>query len=127
VLKGPVCLPARPSARPFADCSPALWALWPCSDCVPALRAQVKPGKKAKFQLGVADPKLGSEIQDQTAAPCVCNEFTGEVIRGIRFHAPRLLKQLEEQDMARAQLGLAHSYSRAKVRMDRRGGGQAGW
>ena len=34
-----------------------------------------------------------------------------------RFHLlePRFLKQLEESNMAKAQLGLAHSYSRAKV------------
>ncbi len=43
------------------------------------LRPQVKEGKKAKFKLGVADPKLGAAIQDETSIPCVCNEFTGEV------------------------------------------------
>ena len=43
------------------------------------LHPQVKAGKKAKFQLGVADPKLGSAIQEDTSLPCVCNEFTGEV------------------------------------------------
>ena len=42
-------------------------------------RLQVKEGKKPKFKLGVADPKLGAAIQDETSIPCVCNEFTGEV------------------------------------------------
>lgn len=39
----------------------------------------MKAGKKPKFQLGVADAKLGSAIQEDTSLPCVCNEFTGEV------------------------------------------------
>lgn len=40
---------------------------------------KVKAGKKPKFQLGVADAKLGSAILEETSLPCVCNEFTGEV------------------------------------------------
>jgi len=48
--------------------------------------AQVKEGKKAKFKLGVADPKLGAAIQDETSIPCVCNEFTGEV--GLELRPP---------------------------------------
>ena len=31
---------------------------------------------------------------------------------------PRFIKGLEDRDMARAQLGLAHSYSRAKVKFN---------
>ena len=80
---------------------------------------QVKKGKekKAKFQLGVADSKLGSVIQEETGVPCVCNEYVGELLRGIRQHSTTFLKDLSELDMRRAQLGLAHSYSRAKVSM----------
>ena len=73
--------------------------------------------KKAKFQLGVADSKLGSVIQEETGFPCVCNEYVGELLRGIRQHSTTFLKDLSELDMRRAQLGLAHSYSRAKVIM----------
>ena len=36
-------------------------------------------------------------------------------MRGLRLHISRFLKGLEEHDMTRSQLGLAHSYSRAKV------------
>lgn len=77
---------------------------------------KVKDGKKAKFQLGVSEAKLGSAIQEATQIPCVCNEFTGEVLRGCRHHFTRYLDELKDADLKRAQLGLAHSYSRAKVR-----------
>ena len=38
------------------------------------------------------------------------------MLRGIRQHAPKLLKQLQEGDVERAQLGLGHAYSRARVK-----------
>ena len=109
---------------------PARHALYTCSYKVSEskaatganyLRLQVsgKPSKDPKFQLGVSEAKLGSEIQEATKIPCVCNEFIGELVRGLRLHAPRLLKGLEEMDLRRSQLGLAHSYSRAKVRSRR--------
>ncbi|BDA45072.1 Nucleolar protein 56 [Coccomyxa sp. Obi] len=77
-----------------------------------------KVSKDPKFQLGVSEAKLGSEIQEATKIPCVCNEFIGELVRGLRLHAPRFLKGLEEMDLRRSQLGLAHSYSRAKVKFN---------
>lgn len=77
---------------------------------------QAKEGKKPKkFQLGVFEAKLGSAIQEATGVPCVCNELTGEVLRGCRMHLTRFIGDLKEPDLKRAQLGLAHSYSRAKV------------
>lgn len=79
---------------------------------------KAKEGKKAKYQLGVFEAKLGSAIQDTTAIPCVCNEFVGEVLRGIRMHFTRFLDDLKDTDLKRAQLGLAHSYSRAKVKFN---------
>lgn len=75
----------------------------------------MKQGKKSKFQLGVADSKLGSAIQEATSISCACNEYTGEVLRGIRQHFSTFVKGLSELDLKRAQLGLAHSYSRSKV------------
>jgi len=74
--------------------------------------------KKAKFQLGVADSKLGSVIQESCGIPCVCNEYVGELLRGVRLHTGTFVKGLSELDMRRAQLGLAHSYSRAKVKFN---------
>ena len=38
------------------------------------------------------------------------------MLRGIRQHAAKLLKQLQEGDVERAQLGLGHAYSRARVK-----------
>ena len=79
---------------------------------------QVKKGadpKKAKFQLGVYDSKLGAAIQEGRGFACVCNELSGELLRGVRLHVTHFIKQLEELDVRRSQLGLAHSYSRAKV------------
>lgn len=77
-----------------------------------------KDAKKAKFQLGVSEPKLGSAIQEQTQIPCVCNESIGELLRGIRFNFTRFIDNLKDEDLRRAQLGLAHSYSRAKVKFN---------
>ena len=36
----------------------------------------------------------------------------------MRIHASRLLKGLDDADAARARLGLAHAYSRAKVKFN---------
>src|SRR5690242_15611313 len=46
---------------------------------------QAKAGK-AKYKLGVQESKLGSAIQDTTGIPCQCNEYIGEVLRGVRMH-----------------------------------------
>ena len=79
---------------------------------------KVKSSSKAKFKLGVSEAKLGSAIQEETNVPCECNEMTGELIRGVRMHFTTFLKDLTDKDMSRAQLGLAHSYSRAKVKFN---------
>ena len=76
-----------------------------------------KPGKKAKYQLGVAEPKLGSAILEAIGVRCVSNDVTTELFRGIRRHLDKLIQQFKEGDLAKAQLGLGHSFSRAKVRI----------
>jgi nucleolar protein 56 len=78
----------------------------------------VKEGKKAKFKLGVLDSKIGSSIQGETGIPCTTADPTPELIRGVRLHFARYVKKLEEADLSRAQLGLAHSYSRSKVKFN---------
>ena len=80
--------------------------------------AQVKDGKKPKFKLGVFEPKLGSIIQETTSVPCMSNDVVGEVLRGIRQHFARYVDGVSDTDIKRAQLGLAHSYSRAKVKFN---------
>ncbi|CAI9267294.1 unnamed protein product [Lactuca saligna] len=79
---------------------------------------KVKEGKKPKFSLGVADPKIGSHIQEETKIPCQSNEFVLELIRGIRLHFDRFIDNLKPGDLEKAQLGLGHSYSRAKVKFN---------
>lgn len=56
---------------------------------------KVKEGKKAKFSLGVADPKIGSQIAEVTKIPCQSNEFVGELLRGVRLHFDRFMKDLK--------------------------------
>ncbi|XP_076909808.1 nucleolar protein 56-like [Bidens hawaiensis] len=79
---------------------------------------KVKEGKKPKFSLGVADPKIGSHIQEETKIPCQSNEFVLELIRGIRLHFEKFIENLKPGDLEKAQLGLGHSYSRAKVKFN---------
>jgi len=79
---------------------------------------KVKPGKKAKFSIGVVEPKIGTAIQEALGVTCVVNETIFGLLRGARQHLATLVKGLEGGAMERAQLGLAHSYSRAKVKFN---------
>lgn len=79
---------------------------------------KVKEGKKAKFSLGVSEPKLGSHIHEETKIPCQSNEFVLELLRGVRLHFDKYIKNLKSGDLEKAQLGLGHSYSRAKVKFN---------
>ncbi|XP_059641083.1 nucleolar protein 56-like [Cornus florida] len=79
---------------------------------------KVKEGKKPKFSLGVAEPKIGSHIYEVTKIPCQSNEFVLELLRGVRLHFYRYIKNMKSDDLEKAQLGLGHSYSRAKVKFN---------
>eukprot|EP00824_Muranothrix_gubernata_P025109 TRINITY_DN7872_c4_g1_i1.p2 TRINITY_DN7872_c4_g1~~TRINITY_DN7872_c4_g1_i1.p2 ORF type:complete len:531 (-),score=140.71 TRINITY_DN7872_c4_g1_i1:1352-2854(-) len=79
---------------------------------------KVKKGKKPKAQLGVIDSKIGSSIEEELNFPCTSSESVFELIRGIRLHFHKFIKDLKEDDLGKAQLGLAHSYSRAKVKFN---------
>ena len=63
--------------------------------CLEINLPKVKEGKKPKFSLGVADPKIGSQIFEVTKIPCQSNEFVGELLRGVRLHFDRFLKDLK--------------------------------
>ncbi|KAK3700222.1 Nucleolar protein 56 [Vermiconidia calcicola] len=81
-----------------------------------------KAGKKEKktTTLGVGDRGLAGSIK--AAFPGVecetpdTSELCGDLLRGLRLHAEKLLKNLQNGDISRAQLGLGHAYSRAKVK-----------
>jgi nucleolar protein 56 len=78
----------------------------------------VKPGKSPKFYLGVLDPKIGNAVQEGTGIACNSNDTIAELIRGIRLHFEHYVPVLKGGALPRAQLGLAHSYSRAKVKFN---------
>ncbi|KAK5159184.1 Nucleolar protein 56 [Recurvomyces mirabilis] len=81
-----------------------------------------KAGKKEKKKttLGVTDKNLAGSIKG--AFPGIecetgeTSELVADLLRGLRLHAEKLLKGLQTGDISRAQLGLGHAYSRAKVK-----------
>jgi nucleolar protein 56 len=79
---------------------------------------KVKAGKKPKFALGVQDKGLAQAISDALNAPCNTSETTLEIVRGARMHFSTFVKELAHGNLAKAQLGLGHSYSRAKVKFN---------
>ncbi|KAH3790086.1 nucleolar protein 56-like isoform X2 [Dreissena polymorpha] len=74
--------------------------------------------KKQKVVLGVSDPKIGSAISEELSVSCQHTGVVPEVVRGIRLHFHHLVKGLTEVTASKAQLGLGHSYSRAKVKFN---------
>ncbi|NP_001082151.1 XNop56 protein [Xenopus laevis] len=76
------------------------------------------PAKKKKALLGVADAKIGAAIQEELKIPCQTGGAVVEILRGIRLHFHSLVKGLTAQSASKAQLGLGHSYSRAKVKFN---------
>uniref|UniRef100_A0A1B0A7V7 Nucleolar protein 56 n=1 Tax=Glossina pallidipes TaxID=7398 RepID=A0A1B0A7V7_GLOPL len=74
--------------------------------------------KKKKCQLGIADAKLGAAITEAIGVQCSHFGVVPEIIRGIRFHFHKLVKGFTAKSAGIAQLGLGHSYSRAKVKFN---------
>ncbi|KAE8736303.1 Nucleolar protein 56 [Hibiscus syriacus] len=79
---------------------------------------KVKEGKKSKFSLVVAEPNLGSHISETIKITCQSGEFILELLRGVRLHFDKFIKDLKPGDLEKAQFGLAHSYSRSKVKFN---------
>ncbi|EQC30484.1 hypothetical protein SDRG_11801 [Saprolegnia diclina VS20] len=74
--------------------------------------------KKAKYTLGLTDKGLAQSLTDALKIPCNTNETSLEVLRGVRLHFAKFIKELDNGNLAKAQLGLGHSYSRAKVKFN---------
>lgn len=74
--------------------------------------------KEAKVQLGLADAKLASSVNEAVGASCLHTGVVPEVLRDIRAHFPSLVKGLTDKSQAKAQLGLGHAYSRSKVKFN---------
>ncbi|KAF8581033.1 NOP5NT-domain-containing protein [Ramaria rubella] len=78
------------------------------------------PKKKTvgNVKLAVSESSLASSIKAEIGIDCDASERSLELIRGIRLHASKLLTGLQSDDLRKAQLGLGHSYSRAKVKFN---------
>ena len=74
--------------------------------------------KKSRVTLAVADSLLGKSIKEVLGFNIDTSEKAQDLIRGIRLHADKLLKGLQTDDLKKAQLGLGHSYSRAKLKFN---------
>ncbi|XP_050397887.1 nucleolar protein 56 [Patella vulgata] len=77
-----------------------------------------KSTKKEKVLLGVGDPRIGAASSEELGIKCQHVGVVQEIIRGIRVHFAKLVKGLTEKSAGKAQLGLGHSYSRAKVKFN---------
>jgi nucleolar protein 56 len=77
-----------------------------------------KVAKKQKLTLGVADAKLGAAIGEALGIQCSHIGAVPEILRGVRMHFPNMVKGFTPKSAAVAQLGLGHSYSRAKVKFN---------
>ena len=70
----------------------------------------------------MADKNLAGSIKAAfSGVECETGDTSDVVqtmLRGLRQHASKLLKQLQDGDIERAQLGLGHAYSRAKVKFN---------
>ncbi|KAM9799110.1 nucleolar protein 56 [Syngnathus typhle] len=76
-----------------------------------------KSGKK-KATLGVGDAKIGAALQEEFGFSIQTSGVVAELTRGIRLHFHTLVKGLTALAASKAQLGLGHSYSRAKVKFN---------
>lgn len=112
------------SFSPFKNALDALQASLDISEGVvndylkSLLTLNLSGGKKKNIVLGVQDRNLASSIVGELGIPCDTGETSLELIRGVRQHAEKLLKGMADGDLAKAQLGLGHSYSRSKVKFN---------
>ena len=77
-----------------------------------------KPKKGSSVILAVSEATLAGSIAESLNIQCDASDEPQEILRGIRFHASKLLKGLDATDIKKAQLGLGHSYSRAKLKFN---------
>uniref|UniRef100_A0A336MNR6 Nucleolar protein 56 n=1 Tax=Culicoides sonorensis TaxID=179676 RepID=A0A336MNR6_CULSO len=82
------------------------------------LQTNLPKPKKEKFTLGVADAKLGAALNEAIKVSCSHIGAVPEILRGIRMHFHNLVKGVTDKSCGVAQLGLGHSYSRAKVKFN---------
>ena len=76
---------------------------------------------KGGIIVGISESKLAGFVQQQLGINCRSDDIIREIIRGIRLHFNKFLDQVSSEDLDLAQLGLAHSYSRSKVKFNQHG------
>ncbi|KAJ8395558.1 hypothetical protein AAFF_G00030390 [Aldrovandia affinis] len=82
------------------------------------LETNLPSGGKKKQLLGVSDAKIGAALQEELGLSIQTSGVVVEILRGIRLHFHSLVKGLTALAASKAQLGLGHSYSRAKVKFN---------
>lgn len=85
------------------------------------LEVNLPLSKGHKCKLGVhRDPKFKGAISEALSnnVSVVADDDIEELLRGIRMHFDRFVSGLSSADAIKAQLGLAHSYSRSKVKFN---------
>ncbi|CAK9299366.1 unnamed protein product [Gordionus sp. m RMFG-2023] len=82
---------------------------------------------RKKVLLAIADSKLGNSINENAnlGINCIYSGLVPDIMRGIRQHFNKFFKNLNQNDNlidetkeSKSQLGLAHSYSRAKIKFN---------
>lgn len=84
------------------------------------MELNIPKARKQRSTLGVSDPKLAGSIKDALGKGYEFDtgDVTQDLLRGVRSHGPKMLKTLQPGDLEKAQLGLGHAYSRAKVKFN---------
>ncbi|KAH0874082.1 hypothetical protein HID58_071444, partial [Brassica napus] len=72
--------------------------------------------------------KLGSHILEATKIPCQSKEFVLELLRGVRLHFDRFIKDLKPGDLEKSQLGAKVKFNVNRVdNMPDHQGGRRSW
>ncbi|XP_037347204.1 nucleolar protein 56 [Pungitius pungitius] len=82
------------------------------------LETNLPLARKKKVVLGVSDAKIGAALQEEFTISIQTGGVVAEIGRGLRLHFHSLVKGLTGLAASKAQLGLGHSYSRAKVKFN---------
>uniref|UniRef100_A0A3B4AHQ5 Nucleolar protein 56 n=1 Tax=Periophthalmus magnuspinnatus TaxID=409849 RepID=A0A3B4AHQ5_9GOBI len=107
---------------PFKSAQAALENMNAISELVHAdlklfLETNLPRSGKKKPMLGVSDAKIGAALQEEFGMSIQTGGVVGEILR-VRLHFHALVKGLTALAASKAQLGLGHSYSRAKVKFN---------
>merc|ERR1712241_1049018 len=89
-----------------------------CTDVLKFFLQANMPKKVKKVTMGVLDPKLDAAVSEAIGVKVSHIGVVPEIIRGIRLHFAKLVKGMTAEGSSKAQLGLGHAYSRAKVKFN---------